>query len=201
MKKLIDGCLRVAQYMTSLTIVLTYVGTILALVGLIMYQPIRLFRESKTYESVSEQINFSGTIYESSQVQPGTFAIIKPWSEVEKWGKGAILSYQIMLSEFKCTAWVPNEETSGTFLKSEFSFRPPEKWNFLTPSKITFDPKTGRIECIPKAISRDSMIAYLVVLGIFTFYLFFYITCYLERFISPFWKIVFYPRVNISIIQ
>jgi hypothetical protein len=112
--------------------------------------------ESGRQKPVYGKVNFSGTIYESSQVQPGTFAILKPWSEAEKWGKGAILSYQVLPGSVRCTAWIPNEETSGTFLKSEWQLS--AEWANRIVSKTTFDPKTGTVAIIPIRMNRGGLV-------------------------------------------
>lgn len=103
--------------------------------------PHQYYNSAKKYTPVRGQIHFSGTMYESSQVQPGTFTIIKPWSEAEKWGKDAILSYKVLDNGVKCTAWTPNPNTPGTFFKSEWELN--ANWLPGIETQATFNPATG----------------------------------------------------------
>jgi hypothetical protein len=118
--------------------------------------PIHLRNQQKTYKAETAKLEFSGTTYESSQVQPGTFAILRPWEEVKTWGKEAILSYDFN-NGFRCIAWMPNEKTPGTFLKSSWSWDISGKWNWLTTSESTFNPNTGEIVVTPKVMTKDEM--------------------------------------------
>lgn len=76
-------------------------------------------------------IEFAGRVYPDSEIQPGTFAIIRPWSEVKNWKEESLLSYKISSVEnaIMLTAWTPNADISGTWLKSETSI----PYNFVGP--------------------------------------------------------------------
>ncbi len=189
MNKVFNWCVYGFRYFVSLIVV----GITLALIGLISYQPVRLIKAQEKYTPVIEYINFSGNVYESSQVQPGTFAILRPWSEVETWGKGSIMSYQIGQSTIRLTAWVPNDETLGTFLKSETVFSPPKEWNFLTEYRTTFDPQTMRVEFTPIHGGRDDIVSMLIAVGAITLLVLFLIT-FNSRLLLH-WFIVFRPRL------
>jgi len=100
-------------------------------------------------------------------VQPGTFAILKPWEEAQNWGKGAILSYKIDYNSLECTAWIPNTEIPGTFFKSYWSQS--VDWAGVILPRISFDPKTGEFSAIPDTINANlyllsSFVGYMILI-------------------------------------
>jgi hypothetical protein len=78
---------------------------------------------STKYSSLVYTLDFQGKIYSRSQVQTGTFAILRPWSDVANWGKDSLLTYEVVRQgiekKLKLTAWSPNRELVGSFLKAE----------------------------------------------------------------------------------
>ncbi len=134
-------------------------ATLFISLGVCATWPIRnevaIYNQGLPSAAVIDLKDFSGRIFPSEKVHPGTFSITVPFSEIK--GPDAIISYTLELDRSfpwpahiaKIDGWMPDNKTPGVFQKATAAHSALSFWNssYVDVDEITF--KNGQILIIP----------------------------------------------------